>query len=134
MRPLITTILTAAAMAAIPTMAAAKEKLTPEAELSKLLEGRVAGEPQNCISVSQARSSRIIDGTAIVYRIGNILWVNRPRSGADSLNDDDILVTKLYGSQLCSIDSVELHDRSGGFYRGFVSLGDFVPYRRAAKN
>lgn len=134
MRPLITTILTAAAMAAIPTMTAAKEKLTPEAELSKLLEGRVAGEPQNCISVSQARSSRIIDGTAIVYRIGNILWVNRPRSGADSLNDDDILVTKLYGSQLCSIDSVELHDRSGGFYRGFVSLGDFVPYRRAAKN
>lgn len=131
MRPL-TTILLAAAVAASPAALAAKEKLTPEEELAKLLEGRVAGEPQNCISLTTTQSSQVIDKTAIVYRSGGTLYVNRPRSGADALNDDDILVTKLIGSRLCSIDTVELHDRQAHFYRGFVSLGEFVPYRRPA--
>ncbi len=129
MRHLIPALFAAAAMIAAP--AAAKEKLAPEAELAKLLEGRVAGEPQNCIALAPSTSSQIIDKTAIVYRIGGTLWVNRPRSGAASLNDDDILVTKLTGSQLCSIDSIQLHDRSSNFYRGFVILDEFVPYRRA---
>ena len=129
MRPYIATIIAAAAIAAVP--ATAKEKLSPEAQLEKLIDGRVAGEPQNCISLSSARSSTIIDGTAIVYRVGSTLWVNRPRGGAESLDDDDILVTRTTGSQLCSIDAVQLRDRTSQMYSGFVSLGEFVPYRRA---
>lgn len=131
MRPLIASILTAAALAAVPAASAAKEKPSGEAELAKLLEGRVAGEPRDCISLAGARSSQIVDGTAIVYRSGGTLWVNRPRSGADSLRDDDVLVTRTTGSQLCSIDTVQLHDRVGHFWRGFVALGEFVPYRKA---
>jgi len=129
MRHLIPALLAAAAIAASPA-ATAREKLEPEAKLAKLLEGRVAGKPQDCIPLSTTRSSQIIDKTAIVYRIGSTLWVNRPKGGAESLDDDDILVTKTIGSQLCSIDVVELHDRSSHFYSGFVSLGEFVPYRR----
>ena len=128
MRPLLATIIAAAAVVAVP--ATAREKLTPDAQLAKMLEGRVAGEPQDCIQLSSARSSTIIDGTAIVYRVGSTLWVNIPRGGASSLDDDDILVTKTVGSQLCSIDAVELHDRTSHFYSGFVSLGKFVPYRK----
>jgi hypothetical protein len=129
MRHLIPALLAAAAIAAAPA-ATAREKLEPEAKLAKLLEGRVAGKPQDCIPLSTTRSSQIIDKTAIVYRIGSTLWVNRPKGGAESLDDDDILVTKTIGSQLCSIDVVELYDRSSHFYSGFVSLGEFVPYRR----
>ncbi|MBL9065042.1 MAG: hypothetical protein JNN10_01980 [Sphingopyxis sp.] len=130
MRLHIPMILAAAALAAIPATASARERLAPEDQLAKLLEGRVAGEPQNCIPLSMARSSQVIDKTAIVYRVGSTLWVNRPEGGASSLDDDDILVTKLSGSQLCSIDAVQLHDRSSHMYSGFVSLGKFVPYRR----
>ena len=129
MRTLIPAILAATALAAAPG-AAAKEKLAPEQQLAKLLDGRVAGEPKDCISLPTIDSSQIIDKTAIVYRDGSTLWVNRPRSGADSLDDDDVLVTKTTGSQLCSIDTVQLHDRSSHFWRGFVSLGEFVPYRK----
>ena len=57
MRHLIPTLLAAAAVAAAPA-AVAREKLAPEAELAKLLEGRVAGEPQKCIPLSTARSSQ----------------------------------------------------------------------------
>ena len=129
MRTLIPAILAAAALAAAPG-AAAKEKLAPEQQLAKLLDGRVAGEPKDCISLPTIDSSQIIDKTAIVYRQGATLWVNTPRSGAESLDDDDVLVTKPTGSQLCSIDTVQLHDRSSHFWRGFVSLGEFVPYRK----
>ena len=131
MRPIILTILSAAVLAAAPAAATAREKLAPEDQLAKLLKDRVAGEPQNCITLSSVTSSQVIDKTAIVYRAGDTLWVNRPRGGADQLNDDDILVTKTSSSQLCSIDVVQLHDRMSHMYRGFVSLGEFVPYRRA---
>lgn len=130
MHPRIITIFAAAAIAAIPAAAPAMERLAPEEKLAKLLEGRVAGEPQDCIQLSMARSSQVIDKTAIVYHIGSTLWVNRPEGGASLLDDDDILVTKLSTSQLCSIDAVQLHDRSSNMYSGFVSLGKFVPYRR----
>jgi len=131
MRHLIPTLLAAAALAVVPGTASAREKLAPEDQLAKLLEGRVAGEPQNCISLAAARSSQIIDKTAIVYKVGSTYWVNRPKGGAESLDDDDILVLRTTGSQLCSIDTLELRDRTSRMYSGFVSLGEFVPYRRA---
>ena len=130
MRLHIPMIFAAAVLAAIPATASAREKLAPEDQLAKLLEGRIAGEPQNCITLSMARSSQVIDKTAIVYRVGSTLWVNRPDGGASSLDDDDVLVLKTSGSQLCSIDTLELHDRASHMYNGFVSLGEFVPYRK----
>jgi hypothetical protein len=126
----------AAALCAVAAPALSASSATPrgEARLAKALEGRVAGKPVNCLSLHDIRSSEIIDGTAIVYRTGaNKLYVNRPSIGRESLDDDDILVTRTYGSQLCSIDTVRLLDRTSRFYSGFVGLGEFVPYTRAPK-
>jgi hypothetical protein len=121
-------LLVAAAVFATPAVAAHRD--TPEIQLQKALAGRVAGKPTNCISLSGVNSSQIIDGKAIIYHVGGRLYVNEPRSGAGSLRDDDILVTRTFGSQLCSIDTVRLIDRASRFPRGFVSLGEFVPYTR----
>ena len=44
--------------------AAPRQKLTGEARLAKLLEGRVAGKPTNCVRLSDVRGSEIIDGVA----------------------------------------------------------------------
>jgi len=111
----------------------AKPKLTGEEQLAKILVGRVAGKPVDCINMPQISSSRIVDKTAIVYDSGRTLYVQRPRVGAESLDDDDVLVTRLTSSQLCSIDTVQLHERSGGFWRGFVGLDKFVPYTKPPK-
>jgi hypothetical protein len=114
--------------AAVPASAATP---TPQARLDKLLEGRVAGKPVDCINLRDIRSSEIIDRTAIVYRTGaNRLYVNRPRGGESQLDRDDILVTRTSSSQLCSIDTVGLLDRTSRFQTGFVSLGAFVPYAK----
>jgi hypothetical protein len=127
MTSLFQTLLLGASLIAAPAVAAPRD--TPEAKLQKLLAGRTAGKPVDCIPLS-SNSSQIIDGKAIVYRVGSKLYVNEPRSGAESLNDDDILVTKVFGSQLCSIDTVNLVDRTSRFPRGFVILGKFVPWTK----
>src|SRR3546814_6363337 len=99
MRPLIATILSAAMLAAAPA-AVASDKPTGEEKLAKMLDGRVAGEPRDCITLSSVTSSQVVDKTAIVYRIGSTLWVNRPENGAESFDDNDnILVTKLIRSE-----------------------------------
>lgn len=119
----------AVAAAAAPVSAATPPHPDGEAELQALLAGRVAGKPVSCLSLPLLGSSQVIEGTAIVYQSGGRLYVNRP-DGAESLNGDQILVTRTSGSQLCRTDAVDLHDRSGMFFAGFVVLGDFVPYER----
>mgnify|MGYP001764988472 CR=1 FL=1 len=122
----------AAAVMAGPAIQA-KPKLTPEEELAKMLEGREAGKPVSCISTYSTRNLRILDKTALVYDAGGVIYVNRPRN-PEVLDDDDVLVTRQNGSQLCRLDMVSLHERTGLWYRGFVSLGDFVPYRKVPKD
>jgi hypothetical protein len=101
-----------------------------EAELARALQGRVAGEPVDCIDLHRVRSSRIINDTAILYEAGSTLYVNRPRAGAQSLNQWDALVTRLPTTRLCSIDTVRLFDPTTQMMTGIVFLGEFVPYRR----
>ena len=101
-----------------------------EAKLARILEGRVAGAPVDCIQLRDIRSSRIIDGTAILYDTGTTLYLNRPESGASWLNDNDILVTNTHSPQLCSIDVVRLFDNASRIPNGSVGLGKFIPYTK----
>ena len=102
----------------------------PESELARAIEGRVAGEPVDCIDLHRVRSSRVIPGIAIVYDAGGVVYVNRPRNGADELNRWDAMVTRTPSTRLCSVDVVELVDQVSQTMTGVVFLGDFVPYRR----
>lgn len=121
---------TAALVVSASVLAAGKDDSA--AELAKLLDGRVAGPPVTCINLPQAQGNRVIDHTAIVYDFGPTIYVNYPRGGASSLSSDDILVTKTFSTQLCQLDIVHTVDRTGGFPKGFVSLGPFIPYKRPA--
>lgn len=109
----------------------AKPRLTGEERLAKALEGRVAGKPVDCISLLDSRDQQVIDKTAIVYGSGRTIYVNRP-SNARDLDSDDIMVSNIHGSQVCKLDIVRTHERSGFFPTGFVGLEQFVPYRRVA--
>ncbi len=113
---------TAAAQAATP--------VDREAELARALRGRVAGEPVSCIDLHRVRSSRVISDTAILYDAGTVIYVNRPRSGAESLNRWDTLVTRTPTTRLCDVDVVRVVDLPTGMMTGLVFLDEFVPYRR----
>jgi hypothetical protein len=122
-------IAVAAGLAAAP-VAQAKPKLTGEARLAQILDGRVAGKPVSCIPLYNTQDSIVVDKTAIVYKVGSTYYVNRP-TNADRLDDDDILVTKTSTSQLCNVDTIQLHQRGlGNMWTGFVGLNEFVPYTK----
>ena len=129
MRTLVLAAAAALATLVVAAPATARERLTGDQELAKLLEGRVAGEPKSCISTIANRDSRVIDGTAVVYGRGKTIWVNVP-SNARDLDDDDALVIKMWGPRVCRHDIVTTLDTASGFYTGNVFLQDFVPYTR----
>lgn len=122
-------LLAAAALLAAP--AAAQRAADPQLKLDRLLAGRVAGAPVTCIPLRPTTRSQVIPGRAIIYsENGRRLFVNRPRGGAEWLTRDSILVTRPVTTQLCRAEPVQLVDRASGIGRGFVTLGDFVPYTR----
>jgi hypothetical protein len=105
-----------------------------EEELARAIQGRVAGEPVQCIDLHRIRSSRIITDTAIIYDAGSVIYVNRPANGADQLNQWDTMVTRTPSTRLCNIDTITMIDRASHNFTGVVFLGDFVPYRRVPAN
>jgi len=125
-------LLVASASLLVNSPALSAEKLTGEARLAKMLEGRIPGKPVSCIPLHSTRDQTVIDKTAIVYDAGGTIYVNRTSDPA-SLDSDDVMVTKLHIGQLCRLDTIEMRDRSGFWFTGFVGLDDFIPYRRATK-
>lgn len=123
-------LILAAGLVAIASTAQSSPRHDPEARLARALEGRVAGEPVDCIRLHNVRSSTIIDNQAIVFDTGATIYVNRPRAGRESLDHWDTLVTRPFGSRLCSIDTVRLVDSTTRMETGTVFLGEFVPYTR----
>lgn len=109
---------------------APKEITRGEKELAKLLEGRVAGEPQRCIRTIGSRSLHQINGTALTYRDGDTVWVNYT-SNPKSINDSDVMVIKRFSAtMLCRTDQIKLVDRVAGFMSGVLFLEDFIPYKK----
>lgn len=131
MRMIALTLASTAALLAGPALEA-RDRVSPEQRLDRMLEGRVAGDPQSCITSWDAREMEVIDNTAIVFGRGNTIWVNRPQN-ADDLDRDDVLVTRTHGGSFCRLDMVQTYDRASFFPTGFLNLGDFVPYRRAGR-
>lgn len=121
------TLLAAPALADEPERA---ELTKGEIKLAKLLDGRVAGEPRSCIRTFGSRNLQQIDGTALVYKDGGTIWVNRTRT-PEQIDDSEIMVIRRFtGPSLCRTDNIELVDRLSGFFSGVIFLDDFVPYRR----
>lgn len=101
-----------------------------ERRLSKLLQGRVAGEPLRCIRSDPRQRMQTIDKTAYVYGSGNTIYVQRTRS-PDQIDDNDALVINRFNaSTLCRVDLATTIDPVTGIFTGAVFFDDFVPYTR----
>ena len=129
--PRLSSLATAAAAITLVASPASAERKSGEEKLAEMIDGRVAGQPQSCINTFNSRPLTVIDDTAIVYRSGDTVYVNRTRA-PQTLDNDDVLVIRKFGSgsRLCRLDQVSTRDRFNGFYTGNIFLTDFVPYRR----
>ncbi|MEO6389237.1 MAG: hypothetical protein ABIT16_05940 [Croceibacterium sp.] len=100
-----------------------------EARVARMIEGRTAGEPVNCISALRSNSIEVIDHVGVVYDAGDTVYVARA-SDPRMLSTFDTLVINRYGSQLCTNDMMRTVDRYNGYITGVVFLEDFVPYTK----
>ena len=108
----------------------AQRSAKAQANYDRLLAGKTAGPPMNCLSMIRTRDMEVIDDDTIVYRDGRTAYVNRPRGGCNGLSSGGYaLVTRSFGSQLCRGDIATVAHLSSGTTVGSCSLGDFVPYR-----
>lgn len=119
-------VLAAFAVASTPALA---ERQTGQERLDKLLEGRVAGEPSNCVPHRPSARLYIIDKTAVVYDTGSTIYVNYTQD-PEALDDDDYLVVRDPSPSLCRTTQITTRDRTGNFFSGAVFLTDFIPYKR----
>ena len=105
-----------------------------EERLAELLEGRVAGEPQNCIRSRLNDRVTVIDNTAIVYGRGGTIYVQRT-AHPDRIDSRDTLVSRRFnGSQVCRQDIVTTIDPFTGIFTGAVFFEEFIPYTRVDEN
>ncbi|MEM6496841.1 MAG: hypothetical protein AAF709_08950 [Pseudomonadota bacterium] len=104
-----------------------------EKRLAKLLEGRVAGDPQRCIRTFPVPPITVIDETAIIYGRGNTIYVQRTARPEAIDRSDVISVRQFRAGRLCKLDMVQTSERISGIVTGNVMLEEFVPYTRVDK-
>lgn len=137
MNKLATIVSGAAAVAALATVvpAAVAHAKGPtlaergEARLARMIEGRTAGEPVQCIHAPRSTKLQVIEKVGVVYDAGDTVYVARP-TNANALGGNDALVIERLGSQLCTSDMVRTFDRYMGNVTGVVFFDKFVPYAK----
>ncbi len=117
----------------LPSLMAAAHVSAPLSDKAKgELAGRIAGEPLNCVPLRALRSTRIVDESAIIYKVSKRLWyVNQPDRGHCALlRPNRVIVTRTPSSQLCANDLVMIAEQNAPVTYGACGLGSFVPYTR----
>lgn len=120
----------AALLASAVAGCAGLPRTSPEADLTRALRGRVADAPVRCIDLQNVRSVAVFERTGLLYDTGRTVYLNRT-GRPESLRALDILGTRSFAGQLCRGEPVNLIDPSTRSIRSFVTLGNFIPYRRA---
>jgi hypothetical protein len=124
-------VIAAVSALALSGTATATPRERGEAELAKMLQGRVAGPPTDCIRTFSNNQMKKIDGTALVFGRGDVIYVNRTTDPASIDENEAMHIRKMgTGSDLCRTDIITTFEPAAHFYTGNVFLTDFVPYRR----
>lgn len=107
-----------------------------ETKLREALAGKVAGAAESCLPPGGTNDMTIIDDNTILFSrgTGSLVYRNDPPGGCSPLGSGFYaLVTSTSQSSLCRGDIARVVDTSTGMTVGSCSLGDFVPYRAAAR-
>jgi hypothetical protein len=128
------TTLTACAVLAVSATAAQAQTRQERSEerLATMIEGRVAGTPQSCITAFRSNRIQVIPYVGIVYDDGDTVYVARAKT-PERLRNTDVPVIERFGSQFCASDVIRTVDRHAGFTTGALFLENWVPYTRVAE-
>ncbi len=133
MSKIITTLATFAASVALAAPAIADDRDDRgEKELADLIDGRVAGEPVRCLNRNERDRLTVITDTALVFRDGDTIYVNRTNAPR-FIDEFDVPVFRIFTSSLCRSDQVEFVSRFGGIGGVVVVMDEFIPYTKPSE-
>ncbi len=101
------------------------------AELADALDGFSPGTPQNCMPIDRTDGPQIIGGGVVLYReSGRRIWLARTEGECPWLRRDGVMVTEVFGNQLCRTDRFRVVDRGSSIPSGHCRFASFTPYDR----
>ena len=131
MRSLSLLVIASALAACSTTMEPTTRSAEAQAQLDKLLAGKVAGTPVACLPQARPSANMVsIDDNTIAFRQGSRVYINHPSGGCSNLGGSFALVTRTPSTRLCRGDIAEVTDLRSGFTVGSCTLGDFVPFNK----
>lgn len=101
-----------------------------EADLTRELAGRTAGEPRDCVSTSPGSNLTARGRQTLVYRRGDTIWVNRLKAECPGLHELSQLVIEVQGSRYCRGDHFRTREPGISIPGPICILDRFTPYRR----
>lgn len=111
--------------------AAADSHRNDRNDLAAQLAGRVAGSPQDCVSMDTTTTLRPVDSKTLVLDHGMTFYVNHLRGSCPGIEPTDTIIYEANGSQYCRGDHFRTKPFGGSVVPGPICvLGEFVPYRR----
>ena len=103
-----------------------------QTRLTRALDGKIAGEPRQCISRFRRNELEIVDRNTLLSKNGrNLVYRNDPEGGCGGLDPSRTIVTTSINGDLCRGDIVRVVDQTSGFLVGSCAFSDFVPYQPA---
>ena len=104
------------------------------ARLSEALAGfEPTGRTNACVPRFEVRQTKLYDGAILFERSRNHVYRSDVGPGCSNSQDDILVFKSVTGSSYCSGDIVQLRARSGGFFSGTCSLGEFTELKRDAR-
>ncbi|GAA0666616.1 hypothetical protein FHT00_000024 [Sphingomonas insulae] len=96
------------------------------------LAGRIAGEPQRCITLSSTNGPSTIDARTILYTegAGRRIWKTGPVGDCPSLEPLTTLIVDVYGGQLCRNDRFRVLTPGTTIPSAYCRFTEFTPYTR----
>jgi hypothetical protein len=98
---------------------------------------RAVGEPVRCVSLSQIRSTNVVDNSTIDFKMaGGKTYRNSLPHSCPGLKYEDRFSYRTSLSQLCNVDIVRvLHNYGGQLQEGVgCGLGKFQPVEKISSN
>jgi hypothetical protein len=101
-----------------------------QAELDKMLAGRVAGETKHCLAVDKTNHPVGIDDTTLLFVDGPRVWRTEISGSFNcgQIDKQSTIVTESGANRLCAGDKLVFFEN--GNPGGACYLGEFTPYQK----
>ena len=101
-----------------------------EGRLDQFLAGKVASQPQSCITRREAERQEVVDDRTIIFRVSsNRVIRNDISPSCPGLDRQAAIIRVSPSTSICRGEIFEVRDLTSGISYGSCTFGDFTEYR-----